>query len=163
MKHLIKFKVNGVEHELLVSPNQTLVQVLHEQLHLTGAREACGVGVCGACTVLVDGLPASSCSMLAVFADGKSLETVEGLAKGEELHVLQEEFWVRGASQCAYCTPGFILSSKSLLAEMPEATEDELLEWLSGNICRCTGYVKIIEAVKAARERLQTGKPAEGA
>lgn len=156
MKQTIRCTINGMEHELLVSPNQTLVEVLREQLHYNGAREACGVGVCGACTVLVDGLPASSCSMLAVFADGRRLETIEGLAKGDELHPLQEEFWNRGASQCAYCTPGFILSAKSLMAELPDATEEELLEWLSGNICRCTGYVKILEAVKAARERIRT-------
>lgn len=155
MKELIRCKLNGVQQEFEAAPNETLVQVLRERFHLLGVRESCGVGVCGACTVLVDGLPASSCLMLAAFADGCSIQTVEGLPQQGELHPLQTEFWHKGGTQCGYCTPGFILSAKAMLQEMPEATDEQMLEWLSGNICRCTGYTRILEAVEAARAELK--------
>ena len=161
MKHHIRCTINGVEHELLVESHHTLLQVLRDQLKLYGAREACGVSVCGACTVLVDGQPVSSCVMLAPFADGKKIETIEGLAKGDELHPLQEEFWKKGAVQCAYCTSGLILAAKAMFDEIPDATEEEMKEYLAGNICRCTGYVKILDAIYAAKERL-LGKQQSG-
>lgn len=154
MKHHIRCTINGVEHELLVESHHTLIQVLRDQLKLFGAREACGVSVCGACTVLVNGEPVSSCIMLAPFADGKNIETIEGLANGDELHPLQEEFWHKGAIQCAYCTPGLILAAKAMFDVIPDASEEEMKEYMAGNICRCTGYVKILEAIYAAKERL---------
>jgi carbon-monoxide dehydrogenase small subunit len=132
--------------------------MLRERARLFGAREGCGQGVCGACTVLVDGQPVSSCLLLAPFVDGREVTTIEGLADGDALHPIQEVFVRQGALQCAYCTPGFVLSVKGLLDERPGATDDEIQEYLAGNLCRCTGYVKVLEAARAARERLRESR-----
>lgn len=154
MKHQVTIRLNGELESLEVASEQTLLDTLRNRFKLFGAREACGVGVCGACTVLVEGRPVSSCVMLAALADGKEILTIEGLAPASELHPLQEEIWSRGASQCGYCTPGIILAAKSLLDEKPDASREQIVEHLAGNICRCTGYVKIIEAILAARDRM---------
>ncbi len=152
MKQIIILKVNGVEEEVMVEPWWNLAQVLRDELRLTGTKVGCEVGDCGACTVLVDGKAVKSCLYLAMKARGKDILTIEGL-KGEngELHPLQQAFIDHFAAQCGYCTPGMILMAKALLDESPYATEDEIRAGLSGNLCRCTGYVKIVEAVMAAK------------
>lgn len=154
MKHEITIRINGRDEELEVSSNETLLDALRDRLKLYGAREGCGVSVCGACTVLLDGRPVSSCVTLAALADGKEVQTVEGLATDGALHPLQEEIWSRGASQCGYCTSGIILAAKFVLEENPHATREQIVNELAGNICRCTGYKKIVEAILAARDRL---------
>jgi aerobic-type carbon monoxide dehydrogenase small subunit (CoxS/CutS family) len=154
MRHEITIRINGRDEELEVSSNETLLDALRDRLKLYGAREGCGVSVCGACTVLLDGRPVSSCVTLAALADGKDVQTVEGLATDGALHPLQEEIWSRGASQCGYCTSGIILAAKFVLEENPHATREQIVDELSGNICRCTGYKKIVEAILAARDRL---------
>lgn len=149
----IKFTLNQevVEHEVV--PNKTLVKMLREDFDLTGAKEGCGQGECGGCTVLFNGKPVTSCLMLAVQADGQEITTIEGLSQGNELDVLQKTFISTGALQCGYCTPGMIMTAKGLLAENPDPTREEIKTALSGNLCRCTGYKRIIEAVeKAAKE-----------
>lgn len=147
MKHQIQLTVNGELYDVVVEPRTTLVELLREELELTGTKEGCGSGVCGACTVLLDGKAIKSCLMLAVKANGKSVTTIEGLAKGTNLHPLQDSFVEHGAIQCGFCSPGMILTSKALLDENPNPSEDEVRSYLVGNLCRCTGYVKIIEAV----------------
>lgn len=149
MKHKIRFIVNREVVELEVPANKTLLKMLREDLNLTGAKEGCGAGECGACTVLMDGKPVNSCLVLAPEVNGHEILTVEGLARGTELDPLQEAFIEKGALQCGYCTPGMILSAKALLMENPNPTETEIREWISGNLCRCTGYEKIVEAVLA--------------
>lgn len=149
--------VNGRQCSLMVEPNKTLLEFLREDLGLTGAREACDTGGCGACTVLVDGRPVYSCLVLAVDCQGKDVLTIEGLAVDGRLHPLQQAFIDHGAVQCGFCTPGMILTAKALLDENPAPTDEEVREAIAGNICRCTGYVKIIEAIRAAGG---TGKPA---
>lgn len=152
MKQLIKLKVNGVEEEVMVEPWWTLARVLRDELHLTGVKIGCDVGDCGTCTVLINGKAVKSCLYLAMKARGKDILTIEGLkGGGEELHPLQEAFLEHFAVQCGYCTPGMILMAKSLLDENPDASEEEIRAGLSGNLCRCTGYVKIVEAVMAAK------------
>ncbi len=157
MSRRIEVTLNGRREAFDVEDHHTLLHVLREQAKLHGAREGCGQGVCGACTVLLDGQPVSSCLLLAPLADGRAVTTIEGLAVGDVLHPIQEAFVEHGALQCAYCTPGFVLSLKGLLDERPEATDDEIREYLAGNICRCTGYVKILEAARVVAERLRTG------
>lgn len=157
MSRRITVTLNGRPESFDVEDYQTLLHVLREKLKLFGAREGCGQGVCGACTVLLDGQPASSCLLLAPLADGRTITTIEGLALGETLHPIQEAFAEHGALQCAYCTPGFVLSVKSLLDEHPGATDDEIREYLAGNLCRCTGYVKILEAAREVASRLRAG------
>lgn len=147
MEHQIRCTVNGVERRLLVSSDETLLKMLTRQLGLRGAREVCGMGVCGACTVLVDRVPISSCTYLAPFVDGSTIVTIEGLALGRALHPLQEAFKTFGASQCGYCTPGMILSAKALLDANPKPSEAEVKRALAGNLCRCTGYHRITKAV----------------
>jgi carbon-monoxide dehydrogenase small subunit len=149
-KQLIELRVNGESHELAVEPQRTLLEVLREDLGLTGAKEACGTGECGACTVLIDGKPILSCLTLAIEAQGKGITTIEGLSTTGELHPLQKAFIQYGAIQCGYCTSGMILNAKSILDENPRASRDEILKGLEGNLCRCTGYNKILEAVMAA-------------
>ena len=153
MSQKIKFKVNGVMEEVNVEPGWSLAYVLREVLNLTGTKVGCETGNCGTCTVLVDGKAIKSCLLLAVKAKGKEIVTIEGL-KGKQggLHPLQEAFMDHFAVQCGYCTPGMILSAKALLDENPNPTEEEVRRGLSGNLCRCTGYVKIVEAVLAAKE-----------
>lgn len=149
----MRIVINGVERELLVEPRQTLLEVLREELHLYGTKEGCGNGNCGACSVIVDGRVANSCLILAVQADGKEVLTVEGLAAGTQLHPLQQAFLEEAALQCGFCTPGFLMAAKALLDENPSPSEEEIRRWLAGNLCRCTGYDKIVRAVqKAAAE-----------
>ncbi len=155
MKKQLKFKVNGSLHSLMIDPNRTLLQVLREDLGLTGVKEACGSGGCGSCTVLMDSKPVYSCLVLALDAQGKDILTIEGLAHDGHLHPLQEAFMEHGAVQCGFCTPGMILSAMALLDENPSPTEKEVKEAISGNICRCTGYIKIIEAIQSAAKRMQ--------
>lgn len=150
----IVLKVNGEDFPMRVEPRRTLVDALRDDCGLTGTHIGCEHGVCGACTVLLDGEPVRSCLMFAAQADGHAIETVEGLAKGDALHPLQQAFIDNHALQCGFCTPGFLMLAKGILSRNPHATDDELLDALSSNLCRCTGYVQILEAVKQAREAL---------
>lgn len=150
MKQKITLTVNGEIYELEVEPWWTLLEVLREKLYLTGTKKGCDRGDCGSCTVLINGKAKLSCLTLAVEAQGKDILTIEGLARGGELHPLQQAFIEHGAVQCGFCTPGMILAAKALLDKNPAPTEEEIREGLSGNLCRCTGYVKIFEAVLAA-------------
>lgn len=154
MKQMIQLEVNGSIVEVYVEPWKTLLEVLREDLGLTGAKQGCDDGNCGACTVLVDGQAIKSCLILAPQARGKKILTIEGLGNEENLHPLQKAFIDHFAVQCGYCTPGMILAAKALLDENPEATEGDIRENLHGNICRCTGYAKIVEAIEAARDEL---------
>ncbi len=147
MKRRVLLSVNGEKHEMLIKPNSTLLEVLRDELLLTGAKEACGSGECGACTVLVDGKPVNSCITLAVEAEAKEIETIEGLSKGGELHPLQEAFIDHHAFQCGFCTPGMIMSAKAFLKRSPEPTKEEIRDAISGNICRCTGYENAVDAI----------------
>ena len=147
MKLKVDFIVNNQVYELLVDPHRTLLDVLRDQIGLVGAKRGCGHGNCGACTVLMDGKAVNSCLILAGDIGGKSITTIEGLAEGSKLHPLQEAFMKHGAIQCGYCTPGVILNAKALLDENPNPTEAEVRTALEGNLCRCTGYTKIIQAV----------------
>ncbi len=149
-KNKVTLRVNGETYDLLTYPHRTLLEVLREDLHLTGAKESCGEGACGSCTVLLDGLPVRSCLLLALEVEGRDITTIEGLATGGKLHPIQEAFVEHHAIQCGICTPGMILTAKALLDATPEPTEEEIRRALSGNICRCTGYAKIVDAVKAA-------------
>ena len=152
-KNRVTLRVNGEAYDLLTYPHRTLLEVLREDLHFTGAKESCGEGACGTCTVLLDGAPVRSCLLLAIEAEGREVTTIEGLAAGGKLHPLQEAFVEHHAIQCGFCTPGMILTAKALLDAVPEPTEEEIRRALSGNICRCTGYAKIVDAVKAASAR----------
>lgn len=154
MKQKIDFEINGKVQEVFVESGKTLLEVLREDLGLTGAKLGCDDGNCGACTVLVDGQAVKSCLMLAAQARGRKILTIEGLGSEGNLHPLQQAFIDHFAVQCGYCTPGMILTAKALLDENPGATEEDIREYLHGNICRCTGYVKIVEAVEAARDVL---------
>lgn len=149
MKHQIQLLVNGESYDILAEPRHTLLKVLREDLGLTGTKRGCDTGDCGACTVLMNGRPVNSCLVLAVEANGKEITTIEGLAYGDQLHPLQEAFIQCGAIQCGYCTPGMILSAKALLDENPNPSEYEVKRAIAGNLCRCTGYVKIIKAIMA--------------
>lgn len=153
MKQLIELKVNGEAYEVAIEPRRTLLEVLREHLGLTGTKQGCNEGECGSCTVLMDGEPVNSCLVLAVEAKDKDILTIEGLAEGQKLHPLQEAFIKHGAFQCGFCTPGMILSAKALLDRNPQPTEEEIRRGISGNLCRCTGYVKIIEAIRAVAQR----------
>jgi carbon-monoxide dehydrogenase small subunit len=150
----IIFSLNERPVEIEVKPWETALSVLREQLGLTGTKEGCGIGECGACTILVDGLAVDSCLMPAPKLDGTRVETVEGLRRGELLHPIQEAFLSKGAVQCGYCTPGMLMSAKALLDKNPNPQRDEVVETLSGNLCRCTGYVQILEAVEEAARTL---------
>ena len=154
MKQLVQLSVNGQTHDLVVRPERTLLDVLREDLGLTGSKRGCDLGACGACAVLLDGRPVSSCLTLAVEASGREIVTVEGLARGGALHPVQEAFVEHGAVQCGFCTPGMLITVTALLDEHPEPGEAEILEALSGNLCRCTGYVKILDAVRTAIRRM---------
>jgi len=148
-KTAITLKVNNETYDVVSYPNRTLLEVLRDDLHLTGTKESCGQGVCGSCTVLIDGQPMRSCLTLAVAAQGKAIITIEGLAEGEKLHPVQEAFVEHHAIQCGFCSPGMILTAYALLKENPNPTEEEIRRAISGNICRCTGYAKIVEAVRS--------------
>ena len=151
----ITLRVNGQEHRLTVRSHHTLLDVLRDQLKLLGVREGCGIGMCGACTVLADGQPLSACLTLAALAEGREILTVEGLGTPEALDPIQEAFLARTGFQCSYCTPGILLTAKALLDENPQATDEEIREALAGNLCRCGSYVKIVDSVREAVARLQ--------
>jgi carbon-monoxide dehydrogenase small subunit len=140
-------EINGDPIEFLCEPGQTLLEILRDELQFTGTKEGCGSGDCGACSVTVDGRLVCSCLVLAVEAEGHKVETIEGMADGEELHPLQQKFLDHAALQCGFCTPGFLVAAKSLLERNPDPTETEVRYWLAGNLCRCTGYDKIVRAV----------------
>ena len=150
MKTQIRLKVNGFEYDILAKPNWTLLDVLRDEIGLTGTKKACGKGECGACTVIMDGEAILSCLVLAIQAQGKDILTIEGLSKEGKLDPLQDAFVKYGAIQCGFCTPGMIMTSRALLNKTPQPSEEQIKRGLSGNLCRCTGYVKIIEAVKNA-------------
>jgi aerobic carbon-monoxide dehydrogenase small subunit len=151
--HQITVNVNGADEVVAVSSNMTLLQMLREKLALTGTKNGCTAGECGACTVLVNGEPVNSCMMLAVEADGQSVVTVEGLAKDGKLDIVQQTIIEKGGVQCGFCTPGMLISARALLNRNPHPTEKDVVEALVGNLCRCTGYSRIIESVQAAAER----------
>jgi aerobic-type carbon monoxide dehydrogenase small subunit (CoxS/CutS family) len=152
MKHQIKLTVNGREHHLTVDSHRTLLEVIRDELKLFGARESCGMSLCGACTVLVNDLPVSSCSYFAARADGHAVTTIEGLGAPGALHPVQQAFLDHGAFQCSYCTPGMILMAVCLLRENPSPTVDEIKEYMAGNLCRCSAYPDILKAVLAAAD-----------
>jgi carbon-monoxide dehydrogenase small subunit len=159
MNQHIQLKVNGTDHELEVPARRLLVDCLRYDLGLTGTKEGCSVGVCGACTVLIDGQMAASCITLAAAVDGCEITTIEGLATGDRLHPLQQAFIDYGGFQCGICTPGQIMAAKALLDVNPDPTEQEIREWMMGNLCRCTGYYKILESVvNAIRPTQEAGR-----
>ncbi len=155
MKTLIELTINGRKVESAVAPNQTLLQFLREDQGLTGSKHGCGLGDCGACTVILDNKPVNSCLVLAVQANGGEVLTIEGLAENGKLHPIQQAFVDKGSIQCGFCTPGMILSAKTLLDDNPRPTELEIRTAISGNLCRCTGYQKIVEAVQAAADAIE--------
>jgi len=150
----INLTVNNRPYRLIVLPHRTLLEVIREDLGLTGTKEGCGLGECGACTVLMDGKAVNSCLVLAAEADGKKITTIEGLAQGDKLHPIQQAFVDHGGLQCGFCTPGMIMSARALLDENPAPTEEEIKQAISGNLCRCTGYTKIIESIRAAAGKM---------
>ena len=154
MTHDIVFTVNGNPERASVPATMTLLDLLRDRLALTGTKEGCGIGECGACTVLLNGKPITACLMLAVEADGQAVETIEGEAVGGELSVLQQSFIDAGATQCGFCTPGMIMSARGLLLRSPSPSHDEIVEAIAGNLCRCTGYEAIIAAIRLAADRL---------
>ncbi len=153
MKVLLRLTVNGMLREMMVEPYQTLLDVLREELGLTGAKKGCDSGHCGACTVLLQGKPVNSCLVLALDARDKEILTIEGVAQEGKLHPLQEAFLRHGAFQCGYCTPGILLTAKAFLEENPDPTEEEVKEALVGNLCRCTGYVRVLRAILSCAQR----------
>lgn len=153
----VKFIVNGRSYEIPIEPQMTLVEVLRDKLDITGTKISCGAGECGACTVLIEGKPVLSCLTLAITAREKNILTIEGLAKGNDLHPIQKAFIDNGSIQCGFCTPGMILTAKTLLDENPNPTRGEVKKALAGNLCRCTGYVKIVDAVLVAAEEMRKG------
>ncbi len=161
-KVLLKMVVNGKEVEMKVQPTRTLLRVLREDLGLTGTKKGCEQGDCGACTVLLEGKAVNACLVLALQAQGKRVETIEGLGKPEALHPLQKSFIKHGAVQCGFCTPGMLLSAKALLEKNPEPTIDEIRRGISGNLCRCTGYVKIIKAIQSVSKGEASEGPKKG-
>ena len=154
-KVIVATTINGDDVEFLCEPRQSLLEVLRDVLGLTGAKEGCNNGNCGACNVLLDGVLVNACLVLGVEAEGRTIETVEGLAAGGQLHPLQQKFLEHAALQCGICTPGFLLSAKSLLDHNPDPTEAEVRHWLAGNLCRCTGYDKIVRAVMDAAAQMR--------
>jgi len=158
LKQIIKLQVNGDIYEVAVEHWRTLLEVLRDEVGLTGTKKGCDEGDCGACTVLINGKAVTSCLTLAIEAQGKEITTIEGLADGEALHPIQEAFVEHGGLQCGFCTPGMILSAKALLDKNPTPTEDEIKLGIAGNLCRCTGYIKIIESIEAASQKISTRK-----
>jgi carbon-monoxide dehydrogenase small subunit len=154
-KHRIQIRVNEEEYDLLVPPNRTLLDLLRYDLGLTGTKEGCDEGDCGACTVIVNAKVVTSCLVLAVEIDGANIMTIEGMQNGDELHPIQQAFVDSGAVQCGFCTPGMILTTKALLDEIPDPSEDEIKHYLEGNLCRCTGYTKILDAVNIAIKHMK--------
>ena len=156
----VKFTLNGNDTKITASASMTLLELLREELGLTGTKCGCGKGECGACTVLLDGSPVNSCLVIVPQVEGRVVETIENLEKDDSLHPIQESFIEEGAVQCGYCTPGMIMSAKALLDKNPEPSVEQIKEGLSGNLCRCTGYKKIIEAVKSAAVKMMNKKTA---
>jgi carbon-monoxide dehydrogenase small subunit len=152
----IVLRVNGINYEVAIEPQRTLVEVLRDTLGLTGTKKSCSEGECGACTVLMDGKPATSCLILALDAQGKEITTIEGLSEGEKLHPIQEAFLKHGAIQCGFCTPGMVMSAKALLDEHPKPTATEVRKAISGNLCRCTGYQQIVDSILAASKMMNS-------
>ena len=157
----IAFHLNGRPISLKINPWESALGVLRDRLQLTGTKEGCGIGECGACTILVDGRAVDSCLMLAPQLDGRDVQTVEGLASEDALHPIQESFIAHGAVQCGFCTPGVLMSAKALLDRNPSPSREEIVEALSGNLCRCTGYIQIVEAVEQAAKSLREKEPDE--
>jgi len=153
----IEVTVNGKQEKIEVRPSETLLEMIREKLHLTGAKEGCGMGECGACTVIMNGVTVNSCLVLAVEADGKSIVTVEGVGSKEKLHPVQQAFVEHSGMQCGFCTPGMIVSGTYLLKKHPQPTEQQIREGIAGNFCRCTGYTKIIESIGAAAGNMSEG------
>lgn len=158
MKQEIELRVNGQIYELEIEPWRTLIEVLRDYIGLTGTKQSCSEGHCGACAVIVDGQAANSCLMLAFEAQGRDIMTIEGLSGGDHLHPIQEAFVANGAVQCGFCTPGMIMASKAFLARNPDPSDEEIRKGLAGHLCRCTGYTQIIEAVRAAAEKMRSTK-----
>lgn len=156
---VIGFRVNGHDREVLVPVRLTVAELLRDRLGLTGTKVSCEMQVCGACTVLVDGNPVSSCTALACDLDGTEVLTVEGLARGRDLHPVQEAFMEANALQCGFCTPGFIMMAVALLDACPDASAEDIREWMDGNLCRCTGYAPVETAVTVAAARMRDGSP----
>jgi carbon-monoxide dehydrogenase small subunit len=148
----ISLTVNGKPYQVSITPSRTLLEVIREDLGLTGTKEGCGLGECGACTVIMNGKTVNSCLVLAGEADGKAITTIEGLAEGDKLHPIQQAFMENGGLQCGFCTPGMILSAKVLLEETPHPTDEDIRRGIAGNFCRCTGYAKILASIKAAAQ-----------
>jgi aerobic carbon-monoxide dehydrogenase small subunit len=160
-KHHVSTTINGEPVEFLCETQQTMLDVLRNELNLTGSKEGCASGDCGACTVILDGKIVCSCLMLGVEANGHNVTTIEGIAQGDHLHPVQQRFLEYAALQCGFCTPGFIVATKALLDENPDPTESEIRYWLAGNLCRCTGYDKIVRAVQAAAADVRGEKMVE--
>ncbi len=158
MEHTIKLKVNGISYDVRVQSKRSLLSVLRDDLGYIGVKEGCGAGECGACTIIMDGKAINSCMVLAVEADGSEILTIEGLSDGDNLHPIQKQFIEKGAIQCGFCTPGMILTTYEFLKRNPDPTEDEIKVAISGNLCRCTGYVQIIEAITAAAKEMKSNK-----
>jgi carbon-monoxide dehydrogenase small subunit len=156
-KSTITLTVNGEIHQISVKPNVSLLDVLRRELDLTGTKRGCDSGDCGACTVIMDGKAVTSCLVLAMKADGRNIVTIEGLAKGNKLDPIQEAFLEKGAVQCGFCTPGMALSAKALLDQNSNPTKEEIKAGIAGNLCRCTGYTKIIEAIQTASQKMSEG------
>jgi aerobic carbon-monoxide dehydrogenase small subunit len=155
MERIIHMNVNNEDYRVIARPRESLLDVLRNKLKLTGTKFGCNEGDCGACTVIMDGRAVNSCLVLAVEAEGCKIITIEGLAQGPDLHPLQEAFIRYGGFQCGYCTPGMLLSAKALLDENPDPTEEEIRKGISGNLCRCTGYTKIVESIKEAAQSMR--------
>jgi carbon-monoxide dehydrogenase small subunit len=155
----IELTVNGQRHQIAVEPRETLLELLRHRLFLTGSKEGCGTGECGACTVLLDGKPVTSCLVLAVSVEGREIVTIEGISADGKLHPIQQAFVDNGAIQCGFCTPGLVLSTKALLDEEPSPSETQVREAIAGNLCRCTGYKKIVEAIlSVSKKGIEAGK-----
>jgi len=155
MKKKIKLTVNNELYELEVENRRTLLEVIREDLHLLGTKKICDMGECGSCTVLMDGVAVNSCLVLAAEADGKKIDTIEGVAQGRELHPIQEEFVAKGGVQCGFCSPGMIMTTKAFLEKNPNPSEEDAKTAIAGNFCRCTGYVRIVDAILSAADRMR--------
>jgi carbon-monoxide dehydrogenase small subunit len=160
--HAIAFRINGNEQRISVPASMTLLELIRDRLHLTGTKEGCSIGECGACTVILDGRPVTSCLVLAVEVDGCEIETIEGEAHDGELSALQQAFIDAGAVQCGFCTPGMVLSARALLQRTSDPSDEEILEAIAGNLCRCTGYEAILSAVRAAARGAEGADPSHG-
>ncbi len=162
MEQIIHLNINGEEHDVLAHPGESLLDVLRNRLFLTGTKQGCNEGDCGACTVIMEGRPVNACLVLAVEAVGQKILTIEGLANGSKLHPLQEAFLKYGGFQCGFCTPGMLLSAKSLIEQNPDPTDEEIKQGISGNLCRCTGYAKIVESIREAARVMRGAEKKSG-